>query len=63
MAVEVWQAPVPLQVRAGVKVEPVQLAATQVAPLAYRRHPPPPSQVPSVPQLAAPWSVHWFSGS
>ena len=22
-----------------------------------------PSQVPSVPQLGAPWSVHWFSGS
>jgi hypothetical protein len=22
-----------------------------------------PSQLPSVPQLPAPWSVHWFSGS
>jgi len=25
-----------------------------VVPLAYRRHAPPPSQVPSVPQLVAP---------
>jgi hypothetical protein len=32
--VTVWQVPVPLQVRAGVSVEPVQLAATQVVPLA-----------------------------
>ena len=46
--------PVPLQVRAGVNVEPVQLAATQLVPLAYRRQPPPPSQNPSVPQVDAP---------
>jgi len=61
--VDVWQVPVPLQVRAGVNVDPVQLAATQVVPLAYRRQPPPPSQVPSVPQVEAPASVHWPSGS
>jgi len=30
----VWQVPVPLQVRAGVNVEPVQLGATQVDPIA-----------------------------
>jgi hypothetical protein len=30
----VWQVPVPLQVRAGVSVEPVQLAATQLVPAA-----------------------------
>jgi hypothetical protein len=29
-----WQVPVPLQVRGGVNVEPAQLAATQVVPLA-----------------------------
>lgn len=44
----------PLQVRAGVNVDPVQLAATQVVPLAYLRQLPPPSQVPSVPHEAAP---------
>jgi hypothetical protein len=32
--VTVWQVPVPLQVRAGVNVEPVQLAAMQVVPVA-----------------------------
>jgi hypothetical protein len=41
----------------------VQLAATQMVPFAYRRQPPLPSQVPSVPQVAAPLSVHWLSGS
>ena len=61
--VVVWQVPVPLQVRAGVNVEPAQDAPTQTVPLAYRRQPPPPSQVPSVPQLAAPMSAHWPSGS
>jgi hypothetical protein len=54
---------VPLQVRAGVNVDPVQLAATQVVPLAYRRQAPPPSQAPSVPQVEAPLSAHWPSGS
>jgi hypothetical protein len=52
-----------LHVRAGVSVEPVQLAATQVVPEAYRRQAPLPLQNPSVPQAAAPLSVHWFSGS
>jgi hypothetical protein len=55
--------PVPLQVRDGVNVEPVQLAATQVVPVAYRRQAPAPLQNPSVPQVEAPWSLHWFSGS
>jgi hypothetical protein len=32
--VTVWQVPVPLQVRAGVNVEPLQLAATHVVPTA-----------------------------
>ena len=41
----------------------MQLAATHIVPAAYRRQPPAPSQVPSVPQLGAPLSVHWLSGS
>jgi hypothetical protein len=61
--VAVWQVPVPLQVRVGVKVDPVQAAATQVVPAAYRRQAPEPLQNPSVPQAAAPLSVHWFRGS
>jgi hypothetical protein len=61
--VAVWQVPVPLQVRVGVNVDPVQAAATQAVPLAYRRQAPAPSQNPSVPQAAAPLSVHWLSGS
>jgi len=61
--VVVWQVPVPLQVRAGVNVAPVQLAATQVVPLAYRRQAPPPSQLPSVPHVDEPLSAHWPSGS
>src|SRR5262245_34300338 len=32
-------------------------------PDAYRRQAPAPLQKPSVPQVLAPWSVHWFSGS
>jgi hypothetical protein len=52
-----------LHVEVGVSVDPVQLAAMQVVPAAYFRHMPPPSQVPSVPQVEAPWSVHWFKGS
>jgi hypothetical protein len=57
------QVPVPLQVRAGVNVVPLQVAPAQTVPAAYRRQPPAPSQVPSVPQLVAPLSVHCPSGS
>ena len=32
-------------------------------PTAYLRQAPLPLHEPSVPQVAAPWSVHWFSGS
>ena len=53
----------PLQVRADVSVEPVQLAAAHWVPAPYRRQAPAPLQNPSVPQAAAPLSVHWFSGS
>jgi hypothetical protein len=55
--------PVPLQVRGGVNVEPAQLDATQIVPLAYCRQEPPPSQAPSVPQVEAPLSAHCPSGS
>jgi hypothetical protein len=61
--VAAWQVPVPLQVRADVSVTPVQLAAAHCVPDAYRRQAPLPLQKPSVPQAAAPLSVHWFSGS
>ena len=53
----------PLHVRAGVNVVPLQLAATHTVPLAYRRQPPPPSQKPSAPQVEAPLSAHCPSGS
>ena len=52
-----------MQVRAGVNVVPEHDAARQVVPVTYSRQAPAPLQVPSVPQLAAPASVHWFSGS
>jgi len=54
---------VPLQVRAGVKVVPLHVAVAHTVPVPYSRQPPFPSQVPSVPQLGAPLSVHWPSGS
>jgi hypothetical protein len=63
VVVPVWQVPDPLQVRAEVAVLPVQLAIAHWVPLAYSRQPPEPLQKPSVMQLAAPASVHWFSGS
>jgi hypothetical protein len=63
VAVAVPHVPVPLQVRAGVNVVPLHVDAAQVVPIAYRRQAPLPSQVPSLPQVLAPWSVHWLNGS
>jgi hypothetical protein len=63
VAADVPQVPVPLQVRAGVKVLIEHVAAAQTAPAPYRRQAPEPSQLPSVPHVATPWSAHWFSGS
>jgi hypothetical protein len=54
---------VPLQVRPEVSVEPVQLAAAQLVPAAYRRQAPMPSHVPSRAHVPAPSSGHWASGS
>jgi hypothetical protein len=62
-AVTVPHTPAPSHVRAGVNVVPVQVDAAQVVPFAYRRQAPLPSQVPSVPQVEAPWSAHWLNGS
>jgi hypothetical protein len=63
VALLVAQVPAPSQVRAGVKVVPAQVEATQVVPIACSRQPPLPLQKPSVPQLGAPMSAHWFKGS
>jgi hypothetical protein len=57
------QVPPPLQVRAGVDDPLLQVAAAHTVPLAYSRQAPAPSHAPSFPQLAAPSSAHWFSGS
>src|SRR5512134_2500425 len=59
----VWHVPVPLQVRAGVKVDAEQAGATHCVPVTYNRHAPAPLHVPSLPQLMEPASVHWLSGS
>jgi hypothetical protein len=53
----------PSQRPASVTVEPVQVWVVQALPGAYRRQAPEPLQNPSVPQLVAPESAHWFSGS
>ena len=52
------QVPAPLQVLAGVSTFPLQAAAAQTVPCAYLRQAPLPSQLPSVPQPAAPESAH-----
>ena len=57
------QLPLPSQRPASVSVEPVQDCVLQALPGAYRRQAPDPLQNPSVPQLAAPESAHWLSGS
>ena len=61
----VLQVPPPLQVAAGVSVEPVlgQLAAAHCVPEAYWRQAPLPLQNPSRPQVEAATIVQLFSGS
>jgi hypothetical protein len=44
-------------------VPELQASVPQVVPTPYLWQPPFPSQVPSVPQVAAVWSAHWPSGS
>ena len=60
--VTVLHVPAPSQVRVAVKVEPTQVEAAQVVPLAYSWQAPFPSQRPFVPQLEAPMLVHWLVG-
>jgi len=57
------QVPPPLQVRAAVAVDPVQVAAAHVVAPEYFRHAPEPSQVPSSPHVIMPSSEHCPSGS
>jgi len=52
------QTPAPLQVRADVSVEPVQVAAAHCVPLTYFRQAPAPSQVPSLPHVDADATRH-----
>jgi len=44
-------------------VEPLQLDGAQIVPWSYSRQAPLPLQVPSVPQLEAPASMHWLRAS
>jgi hypothetical protein len=57
------QVPAPSQRPASVIVEPVQDCMPQARPGGYSRHAPAPLHEPSVPQLEAPESAHWPSGS
>jgi len=54
----VLQVPLPLQVAAGVSVEPVQVAGAHWVPDAYWRHAPLPLQNPSRPQVEAAVIAH-----
>jgi hypothetical protein len=55
--------PAPLQVLPAVSVDPVQVWAPQVVPLACSRQPPLPLQPPARPQLVAASAGHSFWGS
>jgi hypothetical protein len=57
----VRQVPAPSHVRAGVSVEPVQLAAAHWVPAATCRHLPVPSQLPSLAQTFV-VVAHWLAG-
>ena len=63
MVAGVAQVPFPSHDAAGVKVEPVQVAAAQPVPAAYFWQAPLPLQKPLVPQVVEPASLHWASGS
>ena len=57
------QVPAPSQRPASVIVEPTHDCMPQARPGGYSRHAPAPLHEPSVPQLEAPESAHWPSGS
>ena len=56
------QTPAPLHVRCGVSVEPTQVAAAHCVPSAQYRQAPPPSHMPSYPQVVAAVAMHWLAG-
>ncbi len=56
-------APLPSQRDARSMLVPLHIAVWQVRPAGYLRQPPAPSQTPSVPQLASPWSGQRSRGS
>jgi hypothetical protein len=55
--------PEPSQRPASVCVDPEQVCVPHASPGAYSRQAPAPLHDPSVPQVFAPESAHWFSGS
>jgi hypothetical protein len=57
------QTPLPSQRRLPLSVPAVQLVAAHTVLEGYLRQAPAPLQVPSLPQVAAPLSAHWPSGS
>lgn len=57
------QVPVPLHADAARATPLVQLAPAHTVAAPYLRQAPVPLQVPSLPQLVGPWSLHWFFGS
>ena len=56
------QFPAPSQLRAGVKVEPAQVAGAQVVVVPYTSQAPAPLHRPSLPQVAAAAAWHWLVG-
>jgi hypothetical protein len=56
------QTPVPSQVRCGVSVEPMQVAAAHWVPAAQKRHAPVPLHIPSVPQPVEAVVMHCVAG-
>jgi len=55
--------PMPSHVRAGVSVEPVQVAAMHTVPAACWRQVPAPLHMPSLPQVIAAAATHWVAGT
>jgi hypothetical protein len=63
MLLTFWHVPVPLQVRAGVSVDPVHADATHTVPVMCSRQAPAPLQLPSLPHVIAAVGPQWSSGS
>ena len=56
------QTPAPSQVRCGVSVDPVHVAAAHCVPVAQKRHAPAPLHMPSVPHVVETVVVHCVAG-